>query len=403
VALADIYLDAFPFSGACSLYDPLLVGIPVVTRAGNVCRSRHSKAILEELGLTDWVMGDGASYVRAAVKLAHDPSKRDAERKRLAMARATSWRLDDTASYAAKLMPTFDRLFNEWNGRAQECAALEVAEVNRRLASLADEAAKHLYSFTDRDLVISLVLPYLRWSDSKRLIDVGACVGALTSPFLDEGWQAVMFEPDSRCHAQLTALVGAHVGRAQLEKSVVTAGPKVSVAFHMAGLPGLSGLSSSPYAPDISTVEMPAIALTPYIDGKGWHDVDFIKIDAEGHDIEILRSIDFKVVSPRLVMVEFGDHFAGQDRDSISAALQEMRRRGYRACVFCFHALGKFERHEWGTRLLTIAADEVPALPSNERLFGNILFFRNDDRDFVPSVLDFLGCLCRRPQPGMAA
>ncbi len=390
IGLADVYLDSFPFSGACSLFDPLVVGVPVVACMGKTCRSRHSKAILEELGLADWVTKDSSSYVQAAVELGLNPQKRDAERERLAQARATRWRLGDTAGYAAKLMPAFDGLLSDWNERVYETRAIDGAQLNYRIAMIAGEIGKRIPSFTDQNLVVSLVLPYLREGGSKRLIDVGACMGAMTKPFLDEGWQAVMFEPDSRCHAQLTALVNVNVGRAQLEMAAVTAGQKGCVAFHVASLPGLSGLSSSPYAPDISTVDVPAIMLAPYIESKNWDDVDFIKIDAEGHDIDILRSIDFGKVSPRLVMVEFGDQFAGQDRDSITAALQEMRMRGYHACVFCLHALGKFERHEWGTRLLAICVDEVPAVAVEERLFGNILFFREADHDFLPSVYDWL-------------
>jgi hypothetical protein len=67
-----------------------------------------------------------------------------------------------------------------------------------------------------------------------------------------------------------------------------------------------------------------------------------------------------------------------------------MRGHGYRACVVCLHALGKFERPEWGTRLLAIGVDTVPSLNDNEKLFGNILFFRDGDRDFLPSLCDWL-------------
>jgi hypothetical protein len=47
-----------------------------------------------------------------------------------------------------------------------------------------------------------------------------------------------------------------------------------------------------------------------------------------------------------------------------------------------------------GTRLLTISIDAVPSLSADERLFGNILFFRNHDRDFLPSLCDWLEHSC---------
>jgi hypothetical protein len=170
----------------------------------------------------------------------------------------------------------------------------------------------------------------------------------------------------------------------------VTADRNGSIQFHVAGAAGLSGLSRSPFAADVGIVEVRAIALADYIAANGLFDVDFIKIDAEGHDLSILNAIDFGKVAPRLVMVEFGDEFAGQDRASIEAVLRNIRSRGYRACVVCSRALGQFERHEWRTSLLAIGIDAVPELSAEFRLFGNILFFREDDDDFLPSLCGWL-------------
>lgn len=390
MALADVYLDAFPFSGACSLYDPMVVGIPVVARAGKVCRSRHSKAILEEEGLGDWVTTDQDSYQRLAVTWGRDAEKRQVERQRLAAARETGFRLSDTAAYATKLMPTLDSMLSSWNRHVEHSREERPDSLDQRITTLAREVGKKQSSFTDQNLVEAIVLPYLRTGGSRRMIDVGACLGAMSKPFLESGWQAVLFEPDTRCHQQLGALVNTHTGRAHLEKAAATAGQDGTVSFHVASLPGLSGLTKSPYAPDIATIIVPNLALSPYIVSKGLGDVDFIKIDAEGYDIDILRGLDFSKIKPRLIMVEFGDQFAGQDRDAIAGILPDMRGHGYRACIICLHALGKFERHEWGTRLLAIGVDAVPSVNSDERLFGNILFFRDDDRDFLPSVYDWL-------------
>jgi Methyltransferase FkbM domain len=137
-----------------------------------------------------------------------------------------------------------------------------------------------------------------------------------------------------------------------LEKAAVIAGGHATAAFHVASLTGLSGLSNSPFVSDVGVIEVAGISLSAYLTEKGWETVDFIKIDAEGHDLDILRGMDFKAISPRLVMVEFGDHFPCQDRTALLEALSYMKERGYRACVVCLHALGEFMRHEWGTRLL---------------------------------------------------
>jgi FkbM family methyltransferase len=388
--IADVYLDAFPFSGACSLYDALYVGLPIVARSGTVCRSRHSKAILQEAGLGDWAASDAAGYVDRAVALGRDAARRRAERARAEDSRRDGLKLSDTAGFAAKLMPVLDRLCADWNARVEALHALGPAAQAQRVAALVPEAAAEQRGFSDRDLVVQVVLPYLRAGGSRRLIDVGACVGALSGPFLAEGWQTVMFEPDPRCHPTLAALAEGHPGQVRVENAAVTADRDGSVLFHIAGAPGLSGLSHSPYAADLATRDVPSRALAPYIARNGLFDVDFVKIDAEGHDFAILEGLDFGRVAPRLMMVEFGEQFAGQDRAAVEALVRRMQGRGYRACVVCLRALGDRARHQWDTGLAGIGIDAVPALPAGADLFGNILFFRAADRVFVPSLCDWL-------------
>jgi FkbM family methyltransferase len=402
IELADIYLDAFPFSGACSIYDVLQVGIPLVARNGTVCRSRHSTAILQEAGLGDWVASDEESYLKRAVELARDPAKRAAERARAIRVRDAGLRIVDTAHYAAMLMPLFDRMTSDWNLRVEAARALQPDALAQRIAALVPPAADELGSFSDRDLVLQVVLPYLRGGSSRRLLDIGACVGAMSRPFLAEGWQTVMFEPDPRCHATLAAIAEAHPGQVRIEKAAVTADRDGSVPFHVAGSPGLSGMSRSPFAADLAVLDVRAIALSAYIARNGLFDVDFIKIDAEGHDFAILDGVDLGRVAPRLIMVEFGDEFAGQDRAAIESVLVRMCDKGYRACVVCLRPIGDFAHHDWRTGLLAIGIDAVPALPKETRLFGNILFFRAEDSAFLPSLCDWLEQFGERRRRGVS-
>ncbi len=402
IELADIYLDAFPFSGACSIYDALEVGIPLVVRNGTVCRARHSTAILQDAGLGDWVAPDDESYIARAVELAGDPAKRAAERDRAIRVRDAGLKLVDTVHYAAMLMPLFDRMVCDWNHRVEAVRAMPPDALAQRIAALVPQAAEELGLFSDRDLVLQIVLPYLRGGGSRRLLDIGACVGAMSRPFLAEGWQTVMFEPDQRCHATLAAIAEAHPGQARIEKAVVTADHDGSVKFHVAGAPGLSGLSRSPFAADLAVLDVPATAVSAYIARNGLFDVDFIKIDAEGHDLAILGGVDLGRVAPRLIMVEFGDEFAGQDRAAIESALAGMRDKGYRACVVCLRPLGDFACHDWRTGLLAIGVDAVPALPRGTLLFGNILFFRAEDGDFLTSLCDWLEQFGERKRRGLA-
>jgi hypothetical protein len=50
---------------------------------------------------------------------------------------------------------------------------------------------------------------------------------------------------------------------------------------------------------------VPSVAPARYTAAKGLFDVDLINIDAERHDFTILNGIDFKAVTPRMIMVGF--------------------------------------------------------------------------------------------------
>lgn len=79
---ADLYLDSFPYSGAVSCVDPLLVGLPIIALEGHVARCRQSAGLLRGLGLDELVTPDTESYVEAVLAAVRSPERRaDLRRK----------------------------------------------------------------------------------------------------------------------------------------------------------------------------------------------------------------------------------------------------------------------------------------------------------------------------------
>jgi protein O-GlcNAc transferase len=72
-ARADISLDSFPYHGTTTSCESLLMGVPVVTRAGGEHRSRVGLSLLSALGLESLVAKDENSVITIAVSLANDP------------------------------------------------------------------------------------------------------------------------------------------------------------------------------------------------------------------------------------------------------------------------------------------------------------------------------------------
>jgi predicted O-linked N-acetylglucosamine transferase (SPINDLY family) len=101
--LADVYLDATPYSGATSLLDPLEVGVPPVVTEGAELRFCQGAAILKELGVPDLVAESEEAYVRLAVRLGTDPELRQAKFMEIREKMAQVPPFLDSRSYAEKV------------------------------------------------------------------------------------------------------------------------------------------------------------------------------------------------------------------------------------------------------------------------------------------------------------
>ncbi len=86
LALGDLYLDTFPFSGVNSLVDPLELGLPVVAWDGQTFRSRMAGGLLRQLGLIDLIATDEDSYLQLVWSLATDAEQRAAVSERIQQA-----------------------------------------------------------------------------------------------------------------------------------------------------------------------------------------------------------------------------------------------------------------------------------------------------------------------------
>ena len=76
--LADVSLDTVGWSGGVTAFESIACNLPIVTLPGRLMRSRHSYAILKQLGVTQTIARDAAEYVEIAVRLGMDREWRQA-------------------------------------------------------------------------------------------------------------------------------------------------------------------------------------------------------------------------------------------------------------------------------------------------------------------------------------
>jgi predicted O-linked N-acetylglucosamine transferase (SPINDLY family) len=70
--ICDVFLDTMTWSGCNTVLEAIACDLPVVTVPGEFMRGRHSYAILTQLGVTETIAHDSASYVDLAVRLGVD-------------------------------------------------------------------------------------------------------------------------------------------------------------------------------------------------------------------------------------------------------------------------------------------------------------------------------------------
>ena len=79
----DVVLDCFPYPGMTTSLEALLMGVPVVTLAGDRFVARIGEAILAAVGHPEWIAADADGYVAIAASLAGDPERLAGLRGRL--------------------------------------------------------------------------------------------------------------------------------------------------------------------------------------------------------------------------------------------------------------------------------------------------------------------------------
>ncbi|MBI1245269.1 MAG: FkbM family methyltransferase [Alphaproteobacteria bacterium] len=382
-ALADVYIDAHPFSGACSLIDPLTVGLPVVTLAGTRFRGHVGAAMLSGAGLGDFVARDEDEYLAKAAALARDTVARRMATERVRAAMRPTLPYFDVATAGRKFADAAISLVEARVGRMARLRASSTDQLVGTIARLAAELAGTplLRGLTDTEILHLFVLPYLRDAcPAGHAIDVGACVGEMSIELLEAGWTADLFEPDPACAPAMARIAGHFGARARHHAALVgeTSGEGALFRSDI----GLSGRAPSAFGATADIVRVPSVRLDEFAARQGIERVDWLKVDCEGYDFDALESHDFTRLPPRLALVEYTTAHARQSEARTHAVIDAMRARGYAALVFSYEDAGNFARRNWDHWCIGLTAGTLTRCAAGHSQ-GNILFYRADDAEFL--------------------
>ncbi len=113
LALADVFVDTWPYCAQTTAADALWAGVPVVTLYGNSYQSRVAASVLNAAGLGELAFGDADDYQRAITVLGLEPSLAAGYKVALNEQRL-SLPLFDSARYAGEFQDLMERMWARW-------------------------------------------------------------------------------------------------------------------------------------------------------------------------------------------------------------------------------------------------------------------------------------------------
>lgn len=117
-ALADLFLDTFPYNAGATASDVLWMGTPLLTRSGRTYISRMAGSLLSSIGLPELITETPADYERMAVALGRNPG-RVAFYKRYLAEQGRQSRLFDVPALVRDIEAGYQRLATQqWQTRA---------------------------------------------------------------------------------------------------------------------------------------------------------------------------------------------------------------------------------------------------------------------------------------------
>jgi predicted O-linked N-acetylglucosamine transferase (SPINDLY family) len=112
-ALADLFLDTFPYGAHTTASDCLWMGTPILTVSGRSFASRVCGSLLRSAGLPETVCLSAEDYQQRAIALGHDRLTLASYRTRLLAQRTTSV-LFDTPLLVSRLEDLFQSMWHDY-------------------------------------------------------------------------------------------------------------------------------------------------------------------------------------------------------------------------------------------------------------------------------------------------
>jgi FkbM family methyltransferase len=206
------------------------------------------------------------------------------------------------------------------------------------------------------------------------MVDVGAHHGHALEPFALDHWVVHAFEPDAANRRVLERRWGGWPG-VVIDDRALSDREVASAAFYRS--PVSDGISSlTPFHSSHAAGHAVGVTtLAAYVEERGLARVDFLKVDAEGHDLNVLKGVPWDRLQPGVVVCEFDEG----KRPAVVQGYEELGGflvdRGYGILVSEWAPIVEYGlRHRWRRYV------EYPAALADRAAWGNLIAVRDPAR-----------------------
>ena len=206
------------------------------------------------------------------------------------------------------------------------------------------------------------------------MLDVGAHHGTSLKPFLDDNFIVYAFEPDAENRKQLSNnFLSSIDDLLYIDPRAVSNKNSSGNVFYSSKLSsGISGLSAFDDSHSQSGV-VDTVTLETFCLEKKLTSIDYLKIDTEGFDLNVLKGLNFEDIIPQVILCEF------EDRKTIPLGYKWidladfLESKGYIVLVFEWHPIKRY-----GTQHHFRELKRYPCVLERSDAWGNLVAVRSE-------------------------
>lgn len=217
--------------------------------------------------------------------------------------------------------------------------------------------------FSEAEIIADFFFDFLKPAHPCTMIDVGVHFGESCAEYAAAGWRVIGFEPDPNNRAKIPPIKGL-----QLLPLAVSDQDNQVVNFYTSRISsGISSLSAF-HSSHLPATQVKTITLRTILQQEKVVQVDFLKIDIEGHDLFALKGFPFETCQPTVIICEFEDYKTVPNGYTYTTLGDFLCNKGYLVYLSEWKPIVQYgTQHEW---------DSIKPYPSrlqNAQGWGNFI------------------------------